>query len=115
PFTLASHSISSLTSPRSPRSSLIPYTTLFRSRLNNGVRQAIRILVTARDSMTTDRTRSTNALTALVRSNDLGMDARKALSKTQIAEVAKWRARKEELSLSVARAEATLSGWPKTS
>lgn len=46
------------------------------------------------------------ALTALVRSNDLGLDARKALSKTQIREVSNWRERNEELSLTVARAEA---------
>lgn len=79
---------------------------LRRPRLNDGVRQAIQILITARESMTKDRTRSVNALTALVRSNDLGLDARKALSKTQIDEVAKWRSRKEELSVSVARSEA---------
>ena len=79
---------------------------LRRPRLNDGVRQAIRILVTARNAMTKDRTGTVNALTALLRSNDLGMDARKTLSKTQIVEVSKWRARKEELSISVARAEA---------
>lgn len=79
---------------------------LRRPRLNEGVRQAIQILVTARNAMTKDRTRSVNALTALVRSNDLGLDARKALSKTQIREVSNWRGRNEELSLTVARAEA---------
>lgn len=45
-------------------------------------------------------------LTALVRSNDLDLDARKALSNTQIAEVSRWRGREEELSLQIARAEA---------
>src|SRR5699024_10076287 len=84
----------------------LPVDKLRRPRLNDGVRQAIRILVTAREAMTTDRTRTVNALTALLRSNDLGMDARKALSRTQIAEVSKWRTRNEELSISVARAEA---------
>lgn len=79
---------------------------LRRPRLNDGVRQAIHILVTARHSMAKDRTRSVNMLTALLRSNDLGMDARKALSKTQIAEVANWRARNEDLSVSIGRAEA---------
>lgn len=79
---------------------------LRRPRLNDGVRQAIQILVTARNAMTTDRTRAVNALNARMRSHDLGMDARKALSKTQISEVSKWRTRKEELSVSVARAEA---------
>ncbi|GAA2044445.1 IS110 family transposase [Yaniella flava] len=79
---------------------------LRRPRLNDGVRQAIQILITARESMAKDRTRSVNALTAVVRNNDLGLDARKALSKTQIEQIAKWRARKEELSVSVARTEA---------
>jgi len=84
----------------------LPVDKVRRPRLNNGVRQAIRILVAARDAMTTDRTRAVNALTALLRSNDLGMDARKTLGKTQIVEVSKWRTRNEELSMSVARAEA---------
>ena len=84
----------------------IPIEKLRRPRLNDGVRQAIQILVTARNSMTKDRTRSVNALTAVLRSNDLGLDARKSLSKTQVVEVSKWRTRKEELSLSIARAEA---------
>jgi hypothetical protein len=40
---------------------------LRRPRLNEGVRAALRVLVTARHSMTTDRTRTVNALTALLR------------------------------------------------
>jgi len=47
-----------------------------------------------------------NALTAHLRTYDLGIDARRALAGYQIAEVAAWRTRKEELSLSIARAEA---------
>ena len=62
--------------------------------------------MTARNSLTTDRTRAVNALTALLRSNDLSMDARTALSKTQMTAIAAWRSRNEELSLSIARAEA---------
>lgn len=49
---------------------------LRRPRLREGIRQGVQILVTARESMTKDRTRSVNALNALVRSNDLGLDAR---------------------------------------
>ncbi len=60
---------------------------LRRPRLNEGVRAALRILVTSRESMTTDRTRAVNALTALARVNELGLDARKKLTETQIAEV----------------------------
>jgi len=62
-----------------------------RPRLNEGVRAALRILVTARESMTTERTRGVNALTALLRVNDLGLDARKPLIGTQIAEASSTR------------------------
>lgn len=88
--------------------STLPLTVakLRRPRLHDGVRQGVRILVTARQSMAKDRTRAINALNALVRSNDLGIDARRKLTSTQITEVSKWRSREEELSLSVARAEA---------
>jgi transposase len=79
---------------------------LRRPRLDEGIRAALKVLVTARDAMTGERTRSVNALTALVRVNDLGLDARRALSASQIAEVSRWRERDEELALSVARAEA---------
>ncbi|WP_211883232.1 IS110 family transposase [Pseudarthrobacter albicanus] len=84
----------------------LPVEKLRRPRLHDGVRQGVRILVTARASMTKDRTRSVNALNALVRSNDLGIDARKKLTGAQITEVSKWRTREEELSLSIARDEA---------
>lgn len=84
----------------------LPVEKLRRPRLNDGVRQAIQILVTARQSMTKDRTRSVNALTALIRSNELGLDARGGVSRAQIVEMSKWRTRNEELSLSIARAEA---------
>lgn len=79
---------------------------LRRPRLSDGIRQSVRILLTARESMGKDRTRSVNALTALLRSNDLGLDARKKLNSTQITEVSRWRTRDEELSRSIARAEA---------
>jgi transposase len=79
---------------------------LRQPRLNEGVRAALRILVTARESMTAERTRGVNALTALLRVNDLGLDARKPLTGTQIAEVSRWRSREEPLATSVARTEA---------
>ncbi|GAA2964712.1 IS110 family transposase [Glutamicibacter bergerei] len=84
----------------------LPVDKLRHPRLNEGIRQGLRILVTARSSMTKDRTRSMNALNALVRSNELGIDARKKLTGTQIAEVSRWREREEELSLRIARSEA---------
>lgn len=75
-------------------------------RLNDGIRASLRILVSARDAMTGERTRAINALTALLRTNELGMDARKALTAEQIAEVSRWRERQEELVLVAARTEA---------
>lgn len=56
--------------------------------------------------MTTERTATINALTALLRVVDLGLDARKSLTGTQIAIVARWRIRDEELSTATARGEA---------
>lgn len=75
-------------------------------RQDEGVRAALRVLVTARDQMTTERTATINALTALLRAFALGSDARKALTGAQIAEVAKWRARAEDFAIHIARAEA---------
>ncbi len=51
-----------------------------------------------------DRTRSVNALNALVRSNDVGIDARKKLTPTQVEEILRWCEREEELALGIARA-----------
>lgn len=73
----------------------LPVDKLRQPRLYVGIRQAIQILVTARQAMTKDRIRSGNALTALVRSNSLGLYARRTLSRTQVAEVSRWRTRKE--------------------
>lgn len=53
---------------------------LRRPRLNEGVRAALRVLASARDSMTSERTRVVNGLTALVRVIELGLDACKALT-----------------------------------
>lgn len=75
-------------------------------RKDDGVRAALRVLVAARDMMTSERTSMVNALTALVRSTHLGVDARKALSAAQIAEIAKWRTRDEHIATATARAEA---------
>lgn len=68
---------------------------------------ALQVLATARDRMTTDRTAQVNALTALLRAHDLGIDARGPLTTTQIRTVKGWRTRDETLDRQVARAEAT--------
>lgn len=91
----------------------MPAQKLRRPRLSDGIRQALRILVTAREAVSTERTRLVNSLTALLRTQDLGMDARKALSGAQVTEVSRWRARDEELALSIA--EARQYAWPNAS
>lgn len=50
---------------------------LRRPRADQGVRAALRVLIAARDHMTTERTAAINALIALLRTVELGMDARK--------------------------------------
>lgn len=75
-------------------------------RQDDGIRAALRILVAAREQMTLERTAKVNALTALLRTVDLGTDARKSLSDAQITATALWRQRAEELSLATARIEA---------
>lgn len=79
---------------------------LRRPRLNEGARAALRTLVAAREMLTGERTRNVNALTALLRVNSLGIDARKPLNGAQILEASKWRARDESLEQQIARSEA---------
>jgi hypothetical protein len=47
-----------------------------------------------------------NALIALLRAHDLGIDARKPLVPAQIATITRWRERQEQIELSIAREEA---------
>ncbi len=75
-------------------------------RADEGVRAAVRVLVVARENLNQERVRTINALTALVRTAALGVDARRPLSKAQIATIAAWRGRHEPLELRVARTEA---------
>ncbi|TDU22516.1 transposase IS116/IS110/IS902 family protein [Arthrobacter sp. JUb115] len=84
----------------------MPVEKLRHPRMNEGIRQGLRILVTARESISKGRTRSVNALNALVRSNGVGVDARRKLTSVQVEEISRWREREEELSLGIARAEA---------
>ncbi|MEV7474190.1 IS110 family transposase [Pseudarthrobacter oxydans] len=68
---------------------------------------ALRILSNARRTMARERTAAINALTALLRVVDLGMDARKPLTVTQIQTIAGWRERDEEFGVQTCRREAT--------
>ena len=76
---------------------------LRRPRLAEGVRAGLRVLVAARDHMSAERTATVNALIALLRVVDLGLDARKPVTRTQIATVARWRTRDEDLGTTTAR------------
>ncbi|MET3946327.1 transposase [Arthrobacter sp. UYCu512] len=82
-------------------------TTELISQRAEGLREALRILLAARRSMDTQRTGARNALTALLRTLDLGIDARSPLTAAQVATVQGWRARQcEGAAATVARAEA---------
>lgn len=75
-------------------------------RQDEGVRAALRILAAARDQLTRERTVNVNALTALLRASDLGIDARKPLTTNQITTITRWRERQEPLEAAIARDEA---------
>ncbi|MEV4279996.1 transposase [Actinoplanes xinjiangensis] len=71
-----------------------------------GERTVLRVLVAARELMSGERTCAVNALTALLRTVDLGVDARRALTTATIATVAAWRTRNDNGTLGICRAEA---------
>ncbi|RZS60693.1 IS110 family transposase [Xylanimonas ulmi] len=79
---------------------------LRRLREGQGVRAALRVAITARDTMSGERTAALNTLTALARVMDLGIDARKPLTTTQVLEASRWRTRAEDVAAATARAEA---------
>lgn len=88
------------------RSTLVLPLDQVRDRRAGEVQAALQVLTSARDQLNAERVRCINALTALVRSHDLGIDARRALTTTQISTVAGWRRREEPLGAATARAEA---------
>lgn len=88
------------------RSTLVMEMGRLRDRRAGEVQTALQVLTVAREQMNADRLRSINALTALLRTYDLGIDARKALTSPQIAAVAAWRRRDEPLGRTTARADA---------
>lgn len=81
-------------------------TQLRTPREDQGARAALRTLVAARDQLSHERTMNINALTALLRVNNLGIDARKPLSAPQVGTVTRWRERDEPLEAVIAREEA---------
>jgi transposase len=79
---------------------------LRQPRSDDGVRAALRVLIASRDHISNERTAAINALIALLRVVDLGVDARGTLNAGQITVIAAWRSRTEELAIGIARAEA---------
>ncbi|WP_040797749.1 IS110 family transposase [Nocardia higoensis] len=73
---------------------------------STGDRTALRILLAARRLLDQQRTASRNALTALLRTIDLGIDARRPITNPTIAAIAGWRATSGDHLTKVARAEA---------
>lgn len=71
-----------------------------------GDRTALRVLLAARSLLDQQRTANRNALNALARSADLGIDARKALTDTQVKAIAAWRTNHDIGASQVLRAEA---------
>jgi transposase len=83
-------------------------TAQLRAPRADGTRNALRIDIISREGMTRERTATVNALTALVWTTDLGLDARKALTLGQLRVIAAWRTRiGDAIDVAVARAEAT--------
>jgi transposase len=72
---------------------------------NDQLRAGLAVLLTAREQLNGERLRTINALTALLRTHDLDLDARRALKDSQIAQVARWRPRAEPLGAAIARVE----------
>ncbi|WPR66139.1 transposase [Glutamicibacter protophormiae] len=74
---------------------------------NDGARVAISVLLAARRRVEQQSTANRNALNALVRQIDLGIDARKALSDKQVLEIGTWRIRESDtVEQRIARGEA---------
>ncbi|GAA4195909.1 IS110 family transposase [Microbacterium oryzae] len=90
-------------------SSVLPLEQDALARPRTGAEQeALQILLTARTSMTRERTATINALTGLLRRHDLGIDARRPLRTGQIAQIAAWRSHPTDpLDAAIARREAT--------
>src|SRR5690606_20808086 len=72
----------------------------------SGDRAALRVLLASRSLTDQQRTANKNALTALLRTTDVGVDARKPLTDAQISTIAAWRTGRDEPSHRIFREEA---------
>lgn len=84
-----------------------PAGKLAQPRSHQGEREILRVLLGARTQLQRARTAAINTLTALLRTHEVSFDARRALTLTQIRQIASWRARSTDDALAqVVRAEA---------
>jgi len=89
------------------RTALAQNTTHLAQPRCEGTRSALRVLIAARRLINTHRTANIAALTALIRREDLGMMARRALTKTQINQITAWRNHpSDQAHQAIARTEA---------
>lgn len=84
----------------------VPAGHLRNPRQDEGMRAATQILLTVRDELAGERTRAVNALTALLRITDLGIDVRRPLGARRIAEISRWRTREKHIATATTRTEA---------
>lgn len=91
---------------RIARSVLGVETSRLRFPRSTGPRVALRVLAVAREQMVAERTRVINALTALLRTVDLGVDTRKPLAHSQFKVIVAWRNRNEDPVTGICRQEA---------
>jgi hypothetical protein len=81
-------------------------TTLAQPR-GDGARTAVSVLLATRRRLEQQRTANRNALNALVRQIDLGLDTRRALTDRQVTTIAGWRTRATDtIDQSIGRAGA---------
>ena len=74
------------------RSTLVVPVTMLRDRRAGEAHTALRVLTVASHHLNVEATRYINALTALVRTHDLDVNARKSPTSQQITTIAGWRA-----------------------
>src|SRR5699024_11040927 len=92
-FPPKAHLHSGLTTPRKHPSTHSENGRALKPRSSAGIRASLATLLAARRRLDGYRTVQRNALTALVRTTDLGVDARRALTDRQITLIASWRTR----------------------
>jgi transposase len=76
----------------------LPITKLAKPRTGNQ-RKALRILLGARRNLVTQQTMNKNALTALLRSIELGIDVRKSLTRPDYKLIATWHIKSSDSSI----------------